>query len=262
MIHNFISRRLGRLRRLRRWLRPNPHEKHAQREYRKVLRKRFFRLRAIVLGISILVYLYSRAIRATQVLEYVGDAPTLAAYPKHEPPVIIVMWHDAIFAATIYAGRYFPWRGRTLHLLISGSEDTRVLRNFIRLYGFRYALGSSSHGGHSALRTLRGLLNSGKHIVITPDGPRGPRRKLKGGAIALAKMTGSPIVLCTSNDSRQWIARTWDQARISKPFARVRVAMSEPIYIDRATDTAEAETAVQQEMDRLYELVEQRNTLI
>jgi len=54
--------------------------------------------------------------------------------------------------------------------------------------------GSSSRRGPQALLELTTWAERGYDLAITPDGPRGPRYVVQDGAMALAQVTGLPIV--------------------------------------------------------------------
>jgi hypothetical protein len=55
----------------------------------------------------------------------------------------------------------------------------------------------------AALRQLIELGQSGVDLVVTPDGPKGPRQVVQIGVIHLAKATGLPIVPLTFSCSKK-----------------------------------------------------------
>lgn len=81
---------------------------------------------------------------------------------------------------------------------------------------------------------LRRDLGAGKPAAFTLDGPRGPARVAQPGAVFLAGATGQPILPFHVEASRAWSLRSWDATQIPKPFARVAVAIGEPMTV---TDT-------------------------
>ena len=78
-------------------------------------------------------------------------------------------------------------------------------------------------------------------IVITPDGPRGPARKISNGAITLAKITQTPIIPVAWNTSDKWLINSWDKMRIPKPFSKGKIIWGEPIYIPKSLDKKKQE---------------------
>jgi lysophospholipid acyltransferase (LPLAT)-like uncharacterized protein len=85
-------------------------------------------------------------------------------------------------------------------------------------------------------------------VVVVPDGPRGPREVLKPGVIALARLSGAPIVPLAVGTSREWRTRSWDEFRIPRPFARCVMRFGEPIRVSRTADRA-AEEAARKEVE-------------
>ena len=83
---------------------------------------------------------------------------------------------------------------------------------------------------------LRRAAKTGKDLVITPDGPRGPRYRLQAGVVKVAQTTGLPVVLMRIEYLSCWTLKTWDRFRIPKPFSRVRVVLEGPTMVPRDLD--------------------------
>lgn len=81
------------------------------------------------------------------------------------------------------------------------------------------------------MREMHELLTADGQLVITPDGPRGPRHSINIGAAWLARATGVPIIPLSTAMSRAWRFRSWDRMCIPKPFARVVVHYGDPVTI-------------------------------
>ncbi|MEP6765787.1 MAG: lysophospholipid acyltransferase family protein [Gemmatimonadaceae bacterium] len=138
---------------------------------------------------------------------------------------IVTFWHGQILSHAVV--HRLP-----SSVLISDHRDGEIIAQIVRGYGMKIIRGSSSKGGARALLQLARELNGGEDIVITPDGPRGPRHSFALGALKLAQRTGAPLVLMGSHASRLWRLKTWDQFEVPKPFARVTVIYSPPLYIN------------------------------
>lgn len=144
--------------------------------------------------------------------------------------------------------------------LISRSNDGEYLAEMLRRWGFVPVRGSSSRGGSAALRELIGYARAGRSIAITPDGPRGPRQRLKPGVLVAAQLTGLPLVPVAAGASRGWWLGGWDRFLIPRPFARIRVAYGAPVEIPRElTPGAQADymNRVEAELNRLTRWVDQ-----
>ncbi|KKL61169.1 hypothetical protein LCGC14_2198010, partial [marine sediment metagenome] len=88
--------------------------------------------------------------------------------------------------------------------------DAEILSRAAYHLGFDFVRGSTKRGGVAAIREL--LHKSREmHLTITPDGPRGPRRKLTLGPIYLASKLAVPLVVMGYGYDRPWRARSWDR---------------------------------------------------
>ncbi len=146
-------------------------------------------------------------------------------YPK---PVIFAFWHEIILFLPFAA----PKR-RNVDILISTHKDGRFASGIIRYFGLGTIGGSSNREPTKAfLSMLKKIKQNKNDIGITPDGPRGPRRKLKYGVVELAYLSKSYIVPVTCKTSNAWRVNSWDKMIIPKPFSKVVFKFSEPIYIN------------------------------
>jgi hypothetical protein len=137
---------------------------------------------------------------------------------------IYVFWHEYLLFPLFLRGHC------NLMMLLSQHRDAEVLGRIGYHMGFEVVRGSTRRGGTAALRQL---LTHGRrrHLAITPDGPRGPRRRLAPGAVYLASRLGLPLVLLGFGYDRPWRVRSWDRFAIPRPFCRARAVPSPHLYI-------------------------------
>ena len=152
-------------------------------------------------------------------------------------PVIYAVWHGRVLLLPYLYGH------RGCSVLASRSPDGEIVSRLIRRFGLQPVRGSSTRGGGEALRLLTRRLRRGHEVVVVPDGPVGPREVLKSGVIALARLSGAPIVPMAVGASRYWQLRSWDEFRIPKPFARCVMRFGEPIRVPVEADRAVQEGA-------------------
>ncbi len=62
-----------------------------------------------------------------------------------------------------------------------------ILTNILKKWGYNVIRGSSSNDGKEILDNLVDEAKNKKNIAITPDGPRGPEKVMKAGAVIIAK---------------------------------------------------------------------------
>lgn len=168
-------------------------------------------------------------------------------------PCILVVWHGRLLPSA-YLHRHQGIVG-----LVSRSRDGEYIARVLRRWGYETVRGSSSRGGSAALRELVRLARAGRTIALTPDGPRGPRQKLKPGALAAAQATGLPVVPVAAGADRGWWIESWDRFLVPKPFARVRVAYGAPHVVPREAGPPELEACqrrLEEELNRLVEVVD------
>lgn len=158
------------------------------------------------------------------------------AFAAQRTPMVFALWHDELFPV-IHAKRNLE-----LIAIISQSKDGELLSNFMERFGFRTARGSSSRGGVKALlQVSKAMQRDSISCCITVDGPRGPRHKVKEGAIFVANRTNAPIVpLRIHMASSYKFKRAWDNFQVPFPFSSVHVAFGEPYYVPEGTLDKEA----------------------
>jgi lysophospholipid acyltransferase (LPLAT)-like uncharacterized protein len=153
----------------------------------------------------------------------------------HQP--IIGFWHGRILPGTLYFQR------RGIVVMTSENFDGEWIARIIHRFGYGTARGSTSRGARAAARQLVREMRQGKGAGMTLDGPRGPARVAQPGAVWLAKATGNPVVPIHLEASSHWTLRSWDRTQIPRPFARVSLAIGEPLYVARDADDQALEAA-------------------
>lgn len=152
---------------------------------------------------------------------------------------IFTFWHSRLFYLA-----YYPIKNTKkpkISVLISMSRDGDYGVAIVRKLGLDMVRGSTSRGGHKAIRNLARKAAAGNNIVITPDGPRGPAYRVNEGVIRLAQLTGARIIPVSYDATRKKKLKSWDGFIVVKPFGRVHMAFAEPVQIPRDLDSGEVE---------------------
>jgi lysophospholipid acyltransferase (LPLAT)-like uncharacterized protein len=118
--------------------------------------------------------------------------------------------------------------------------------------------GSSSKKGVSAIRQLAEVIASGKDVVITPDGPRGPAYELGQGIVFLAQQSGAEVVPINMEYSSSWRVKSWDRFVLPKPFSTVRVIFGRPHRVAQTSTETDFERERVRLQDAMMQLVEMR----
>jgi lysophospholipid acyltransferase (LPLAT)-like uncharacterized protein len=152
-------------------------------------------------------------------------------------PLILCLWHGRMFFLS--GGWARP--PRRLGVLTAALRDGQLVARGARSFGYETVLGSSRRGGATALRGMSRMLVQGTTVVITPDGPKGPRMRFKPGAVKAAQMTGAPLVALTGSASPRKRFDSWDRFCLPLPFARGIIHLGPPVYVPRDADAAALE---------------------
>jgi lysophospholipid acyltransferase (LPLAT)-like uncharacterized protein len=195
--------------------------------------------------------------RWSRVVSVVGTEHITASLAR-APSFIPVYWHQhQVFCVRHLLG--LRAAGLKLGFLISPSVDGELGAMMVRSVGGEVIRGSSSHTGARALRDYyQALSRDNVSPAITPDGPRGPAREFKPGAILLAQLSQRPMIPLAFAASRAWKIQ-WDRFVIPKPFARIAIAVGEPVYIAKGLDAAGLERLQLEMARRLSALYQQAN---
>jgi hypothetical protein len=176
-----------------------------------------------------------------KLLTLVNPEGLLDRINRQRLPVILALWHNRLgFGPTAY--QYVDGPGAAI--MVSRSFDGELIAAVLAQFkNFKAVRGGSSKpgqakGGQEALAEMIELSKQGVDLVITPDGPQGPKYQAKRGIIDLAKATGLPIFPVSANCSNYFVAKSWDQTRLPKPYAHFVYALGEPITVPPDADEA------------------------
>jgi lysophospholipid acyltransferase (LPLAT)-like uncharacterized protein len=166
------------------------------------------------------------------------------------------LWHNRLLIFPLVLRRFFPQRHGAA--LISASRDGDLLADGVQRFGYDVIRGSSSRLGASAILQLTQVLASGRDVVITPDGPRGPAYELGPGIIFLAQRSGAAVLPINLEYSRCWRLGSWDRFIVPRPFSKVRVLINEPHRVKSTGTPEEFESERVALQDAMMALVEMR----
>jgi len=132
---------------------------------------------------------------------------------------IVVCWHGELLCSP-QAYRHFH-RTQASSGIISRHFDGEVIARILGYFGIRPLRGSSSKGAKQVLLEAFRALKKGDDLLVTPDGPRGPRHEISQGALVLAMKAKAPIMAVNYIPSSYWQLGSWDRFVVPKPFARL-----------------------------------------
>ncbi len=158
--------------------------------------------------------------------ETLGEANLRIVWEQGEQ-VLIPFWHDQLLLLV------FGYPKKHAKLLISASKDGELLTRTMKYFAHDTVRGSSSRGGRAAFKQMLDLCKEPVDIVLTPDGPKGPRHVLKDGIVQLARMSGRPVIPMAFVCSNGHRFKSWDRFLLPYPFGRGIYSFGEPLYFDK-----------------------------
>ena len=159
--------------------------------------------------------------------------------------VIFCFWHGRLLMAP------FASPIREMAIMISEHHDGDFVSRFAERSGFQSIRGSATRGSLSAMKKMIAAHKSGLHLVITPDGPKGPKGQVKSGVIELAKLTGAPILSFTFGAFPRKVLDSWDEFVIPLPFSTCIFVWGAPLWVPGDADKdkmVEAQRTLQERM--------------
>ena len=166
---------------------------------------------------------------------------------------VFAMWHEYVLLPI------FKFGHPNMAGLVSKHADGQLLGHLLGSVRMGMVAGSTNRGGVEAIRQILRDQDVHRHLVVTPDGPRGPRRVAQVGVVYIASRTEMLVVPVGVGFRSAWRAKSWDRFAVPRPFTRARLITGEPVAIPAGLKLAQLEAALaplQAELERLNALAE------
>ena len=180
-----------------------------------------------------------RGLAATVDFRFHGDA-TMRSWEQEGRPFILAFWHRYLILMR------YCYRGTRMSVLVSQSWDGELTSQTLAHLGIDTCRGSSTRGGAGALRDLLRRARSGSDLAFTPDGPKGPLRKVQPGVIIAAAMSGLPIQPVALGATKRKLLRSWDRMLVPLPGSRVDIVFGAPLAIAPRSPVADGVERLEQ----------------
>ncbi len=167
---------------------------------------------------------------------------------------VLAFWHGTML---------LPWylfRNKNLTAIVSKSKDGNILTKLLQMWNYNVQRGSSSKAGKEVLQKLIENALQNKSIAITPDGPRGPEKEMKAGAVIIAKKANVPLILVGIAFKKKKILNSWDKFQVPYLFTKAYAVYSEPILINKNLSYEETDKKIKEiekELNNLQNQAEQ-----
>ncbi|MBI1366300.1 MAG: DUF374 domain-containing protein [Alphaproteobacteria bacterium] len=205
---------------------------------------------------SFAIAAYIRLVDATTRWRIVGRE---FADPLLEAPdgFILAFWHQRLLMSPLLRRE----TSKRVYMLISHHRDGEIIADAVKGFDIDFIRGSTADprkkfkqkGGAPAIAQMIAALQAGAIVGVTPDGPRGPARKVQPGVIKLAQLSGAPILPVSYAVTRGRFLDSWDRFLLALPFSRGAFAAAEPLRVPVQADAGAAEAARRELEQRLDE---------
>jgi lysophospholipid acyltransferase (LPLAT)-like uncharacterized protein len=135
---------------------------------------------------------------------------------------IYAFWHETLLFPTALPAK--------IHVLISQHADGELIAQVCRYLRYGLVRGSTTRQGTQALLEML-RISRHSNILITPDGPRGPRRRVQRGLVFVASRTGLPVIPCGVGYQRAWRAPSWDRFAVPHPWSKAVCVGGPPVHV-------------------------------
>ena len=176
--------------------------------------------------LAIIAVIYIFVVRITSKINNINyDIPE--KYWKENKPFILAFWHSQLMMIS------FTWsKNKQINIFASKHSDGRfgaIVGSYFKLRN----IPRPSIKSNVALKNIFKLVKKNECIGITPDGPRGPNKKISEGIIKLSSSLQIPIIPCGFWSSKNFQLKSWDKFLITLPFSKCYFVWSKPIYVNK-----------------------------
>lgn len=159
--------------------------------------------------------------------------------------IVFAFWHGVLLPLE-YASR-----GKNIQVLSSWHRDGEISARLMTALGYGVVRGSSTRGSARGLMRMLSRAVEGFDLAITPDGPRGPARRVKRGIFYLAERSGAAIVPVGVGTSSGRRLGSWDRFLVPHPLSRVAIVYGEPLRWDPSSAFEDKARLLEVELGKL-----------
>lgn len=182
------------------------------------MKKRILFWLGVWVGKPILSFLYNTNRWVTEGTDYYENALLSGQ------SVIVACWHSCLLIPFMHLS------GKKFYGVTGTHGDAEIITRIGEKLGWKILRGSSTERGRKAYEVLLQILReSGNLVAITPDGPKGPAKYPKAGAVRAAQRTGAILIPAAGQSTRKWSFTNWDTFHVAKPFGRIEIIYGKPL---------------------------------
>lgn len=142
---------------------------------------------------------------------------------------VVLFWHGKLAMMPFVFKKW--WNNKAAKVIISDHKDGEIITRVISHFGIGAIRGSSSKGAARALIEAFREIKNGTDVIITPDGPRGPKFSISDGSVIIAQKMDCEVVILDYKASAFWQFKSWDAMILPKPFSHIAYSISKPFSL-------------------------------
>lgn len=205
--------------------------------------KRLFRSPPVQFVLAMVLAAYMRLVKHTTRWRVEGEEIVLPVWAGGEG-VIGALWHSRVLMTIAGWPMDKPPKKQFPAMLISHSPDGAFIARATRMLGLGVIRGSAMNrrnphrnkGSIGAFRQMMDHVRAGHCMAITPDGPRGPRQRVKMGVVQLAAKTQAPVLAFAWSTEKAKFFNSWDRFCLPLPFGRGVIVWEGPLHVPKDAD--------------------------
>ena len=148
--------------------------------------------------------------------------------PSEDKNYIFIFWHSQMLIG------WWLFKDRRAAALVSKSKDGDILNRVLLKWNYKVIRGSSSQGGKEAINDISEFVNKNNSAVLTPDGPRGPAKEIKNGALIISNRCGLPVIpVKIIYQRKKVLSKSWDKFEIPLPFSKCEVYFGKEFFYNK-----------------------------
>lgn len=177
----------------------------------------------------------------------VYEPPNFFNELRAQVPFILAMWHGQFMMLADLNTREFG-----VSAVVARHGDAEVVARVLGHFGISAIRGAGAgnrkrdRGGAYALRNAVRALENGSIVAMTADVPPTKPRTAGDGIVALARLSGRPIIPVAAATSRFFVLKTWSKMTVNLPFSTLALVAGEPIFVAPDADDSAIEHARRQ----------------
>lgn len=184
-------------------------------------------------------------------LWYLKNEKEVLSKLKKKKKIIVIFWHNRLLMAS------FCWNyDNNFKMLISGHRDGQLISNAVSHLGIETIRGSSNKNKMSSVKEILKNLKSSNVVGITPDGPRGPREKIKDGIISLIRKTDATVIPLSYSAKFKIKINSWDKFIFVTPFNKFVAVWGNALKYNVKKNPEENLKIIESELKRVTKLSE------